>query len=235
MTLRDVMTTSVIFVKPETPLKEVARQLVEHGISGVPVVDTSGRVVGVVSEADFVVKETGTAALPHRPLERLFGESKLTRSYRAKLAATTAAEAMTAPAITISVRRSVGEAARLMTSRRINRLVVVDEEGRLVGIVSRADLVRAYVRSDEELMETIRTEVLWRILWLDPNAFSVHVEDGVANVRGHVDRRSMAETVESSVAMVPGIVDVRADITWSLDDRQIKPTTVAPFFPVSPR
>ncbi len=235
MTIRDVMTRSVIFVKPETPLKEVAQRLVEHGISGVPVVDAHGSVVGVVSEADFVIKESGSDAVPHRPLERLFGESKATRSYREKLGATTAAQAMTAPAVTIKVGRPLGEAARLMTSRRINRLVVIDEEDRLAGIVTRADLVRAYVRSDTELTETIRTEVLWRILWLDPDAFTVRVESGVATIKGHVDRRSMAEIVETSVAMVPGIVDVRADITWALDDEQVRPASVSPFFPFSPR
>lgn len=234
LTVRDVMTTSVISVKTDTPLKEVAGLLVEHGISGVPVVDADRRVVGVVSEADFVVKETGADALPHRPLERLFGESKATRSYRNKLGATTASQAMTAPAITITASRSLAEAARLMTRHDVNRLVVEDDR-RIVGIVTRADLVRAYVRSDAELAETIRTEVLWRILWLDPAAFTVHVDRGIASIRGHVDRRSMAEMVASSVAMVPGIVDVQAEVTWAFDDSHVKPATIDPAFPFSPR
>jgi CBS domain-containing protein len=234
MTVRDVMTTSVISVKTDAPLKDVARLLVDHGISGVPVIDAEDRVVGVVSEADFLVKETGPDAQPHRRLEWLLGVSDATRSFHAKLEATTAEQAMTAPAITIAPSRSVGEAARTMANHSINRLVVVEDD-RLVGIVSRADLVRAYVRSDEELADTIRDEVLRRILWLDPAGFSVRVHRGVATVKGHVDRRSTAETVERSIAMVPGIVDVQADVTWSLDDYRIWPTTTDPVFPFGPR
>lgn len=234
MTVRDVMTTSVISASHDAPLKDVANLLVEHGISGLPVVDADKRVVGVVSEADFLLKESGADAMPHGRLERLLGETKATRNYRAKLEATTAAEAMTSPAITVSSGHSISEAARTMTRHAINRLVVVDD-GRLVGIVTRADLVRAYVRSDQELAETIRQDVVLRILWLDPAGFVVNVKDGVATIVGQVESRSTAEMVGRAVAMVPGIVDVRADVTWSLDDTKLRPPTVDPFFPFSPR
>lgn len=234
MTVRDVMTTSVISVQHDKPLKDVATLLVDHGISGLPVVDADKRVVGVVSEADFLLKESGADGMPHRRLERLLGETKATRRYRAKLEATTAAEAMTSPAITVSPSHSINEAARTMTSHAINRLVVVDDD-RLVGIVTRADLVRAYVRSDQELADTIRQEVVLRILWLDPAGFVVNVKDGVATIIGRVESRSTAEMVGRAVAMVPGIVDVKADVSWSLDDTKLRPETVDPFFPFSPR
>ncbi len=234
MTVRDVMTTSVISVSHDAPLKDVANLLVEHGISGLPVVDADKRVVGVVSEADFLLKESGADAMPHRRLERLLGETKATRTYRAKLEATTAAEAMTSPAITVGPSHSISEAARTMTRHAVNRLVVLDD-GRLVGIVTRADLVRAYVRSDQELAETIRQDVVRRILWLDPAGFVVNVEDGVATIVGGVESRSTAEMVGRAVAMVPGIVDVRADVTWSLDDTKLRPPPVDPFFPFTPR
>jgi len=113
-------------------------------------------------------------------------------------------------------------------------LVVVDD-GRLVGIVTRADLVRAYVRSDQELAETIRQDVVLRILWLDPAGFVVNVKDGVATIVGGVESRSTAEMVGRAVAMVPGIVDVKADVTWSLDDTKLRPPAVDPFFPFGPR
>jgi CBS domain-containing protein len=234
MTVGDVMTKSVVSVSEDTPLKEVAGLLVEHGISGVPVRDAHDRVVGVVSEADFLMKETGPDAVPHRRMARLFGDSDATRAWRAKLQAATASEAMTSPAITVSAREPIALAARTMTSKQVNRLVVTDDDGRAVGIVSRADLVRAYVRSDEDLATTIREDVLLRTLWIDPAAFTVKVHGGVAMISGHVERRSMAEMVEGSVALVPGIVKVDADVSWSMDDEKVRPVTVDPRFPYSP-
>lgn len=234
MTVREAMTTSVVAVRPATPLKDVARLLVEHRISGLPVVDDDGAVLGVVSEADFLMKEQGAEAVPHRPLARIFGESQASRSQQAKVDALTAGQAMTAPALTIEPGRRIIEAAAIMTTRRLNRLPVV-ENGRLVGIVTRADLVRAYVSSDEELVRTIREEVLLRTLWLDPVPFDVRVVDGVAAIRGRVERRSTAEMIERAVALVPGIVDVNAAIEWSLDDRQLEPVSIDAVFPFSPK
>ena len=234
MKVRDVMTQSVRSVRRETPLKEVALLLVEHTISGVPVVDVDGAVLGVVSEADLLMKEQGADAVRHRPLARFLGESRESRTQLAKLAAVTAGEAMTAPAVTIESGRRISEAAALMVARRVNRLPVVDD-GRIVGIVTRADLIRAYVRSDDELARTIREDVLLRILWLDPSVFTVVVTDGVASISGWVERRSTAEMVERAVSMVPGIIDVHADVTWELDDSRIEPSSVDPVFPFGPR
>ena len=159
MTVRDAMTRSVLTVPLIAPLREVAEVLIENGISGVPVVDVDGTVLGVVSEADLLIKEQGAGAIRHRPLARLLGESRESRAQLVKAEAITAAEAMTSPAVTITSRRPIHEAAAIMTARRVNRLPVVDD-GRLVGIISRADLVRAYVRSDDELAETIRQDVI---------------------------------------------------------------------------
>lgn len=234
LTVGDVMTTSVVTVKASTPLKAVAEVLIERGISGVPVVDDAGSVVGVVSEADFLFKESGPEAHRQSRLGRLLGDSKATEARHQKLSATTAGEAMTSPPISVRPNQTLAEAARLMSGRSVNRLVVMDD-ARLAGIVSRADLVRAFVRSDEELETTIREEVLLRIMWLDPAGFQVRVAHGVASITGHAERRSTAEAIESAVAMVPGIVGVKADITWSLEDAQVQPATVEAFFPYSPR
>lgn len=234
MTVRDVMTRSVISARRGTSLKGVAQLLVDHRISGVPVVDVDGAVLGVVSEADLLVKEQGADAVRHRPLARFLGESRESRAQLAKLGAVTAAEAMTVPAVTITSGRSIHEAAAIMTARRVNRLPVVDD-GRLVGIVTRADLVRAYVRSDDELAKAIREDVLLHILWLDPALFTVVVADGVASIAGRVDRRSTAEMVERFVSMVPGIVDVHADVTWALDDSRAERASFDPMFPFGPR
>jgi CBS domain-containing protein len=232
-TVRDVMTTSVLAAKPETPLKEVARLLVEQRISGLPVVDEANRVVGVVSEADLLVKEQDPGALARGPLDRIFGESDELRELRAKAEARTAGEAMTSPAITIEASRSVHQAASAMIERRVNRLPAVDG-GHLVGIVTRADLVRAFVRSDEQLEQTIREDVLLKTLWIDPAQFTVDVRDGVASLRGAVDRRSTAGMIVRSVEMVPGIVGVNAEIAWTVDDRDLEAPAPDYFSPKGP-
>ena len=121
-----------------------------------PVVSDDGGLLGVVSEGDFLVKEQGAEAIRHRPLARIFGESRTSRASLAKFEALTAGQAMTAPALTIASDRHISEAAALMTARGVNRLPVVDD-GRLVGIVTRADLVRAYVRSDDSSPQQFAT------------------------------------------------------------------------------
>ena len=234
MTIADVMTHPVLTVPRDAPLKDVARLLVEHGISGVPVADEDGAVVGVVSEADFLVKEQGAAEVRHRPLARLFGESSETRRQLGVVASRTAGEAMSAPAVTIESTRPIHEAAAIMTSRRVNRLPVVDG-GRLVGIVTRADLLRAYLRTDEELADVIRNDVLLRILWLDPAGFEVSVRDGEAVIKGRVERRSTAEIIEETVRLVPGIVALTVRIPWAIDDRDIRPAEADPVFPFGVR
>ena len=128
---------------------------------------------------------------------------------------------MTAPAITVAPDASVAEAAAIMTRSRINRLPVVEGDT-LVGLVSRADVVRAFVRTDDELAEAIRDDVLYRTLWLDPGSFDVDVTDGQARIGGQVERRSEADMIERISAMVPGVTGVETDLTWALDDRQIE-------------
>ena len=222
-TVGDTMTRSVLSVSPETPLKEVARLLVEHRISGLPVVDDTGRVVGVISEGDLLVKEQRRDAIRHRPLARIFGDSAETRQLLAKAEASTAGDAMTAPAITIESNTRVSVAAARMIERKVNRLPVT-EHGRLIGIITRADVIRAFVQTDDELADAVRNEVLLRSMWLDPTEFSVEVTNGLVTIRGTVERRSTAAMVERMAAMVPGIVSVVADIAWTVDDRNIQAT-----------
>jgi CBS domain-containing protein len=215
MRVEDVMTTDVIGVQPTTSLKEVAGILVQHKISGLPVVAADGAVVGVVSEGDILFKERG-------PSERKGRLSWLLEPYgmegRQKLEAHLAGEAMTAPAITIAPRRSVAEAARLMLEKRVNRLPVVDDEGTLIGIVTRADLVRAFARPDEAIEQEIRQDVLQHQMWLrDPAAVRVTVDGGKVTLSGTVDTRSDAEVAPVLVARVPGVVEVDSAVTWLYD------------------
>ena len=145
MKIEELMTRDPVAVGPETPLKDVATILLEHGISGVPVIGERLEVIGVVSEADIVAKEAGPDPRDRRLIAWLLGGRHVDEK---KLAARTAAEAMTAPPVTIGAGRSVSEAARLMTDRGIKRLPVVDADGVLLGIVTRTDLVRAFARTD---------------------------------------------------------------------------------------
>lgn len=209
MRVEDVMTRDVAVVSPATSLREVARLLGERRISGAPVCDATGRVVGVVSEADVLAKEEGLPLDERSPLAWLVGRSR----DRSKATATTAGEAMTAPPITIAPWRSVAAAARTMIERGVNRLPVVKSE-ELIGIVTRADLVRAFSRSDDEIRREIEKDVLLGALWIEPDRVRIDVDDGVVELRGDVETRIDAELVENYVRRVPGVVEVRAQLSW---------------------
>jgi CBS domain-containing protein len=214
MRVEDVMTRDVAVVSPATSLREVARLLSERGISGVPVCDETGRVVGVVSEGDILAKEEGLALDVRSPLAWLVGDGR----DRRKAGAVTAGEAMTSPAIVVAPREQVSQAARTMVERGVNRLPVV-EDGRLVGIVTRADLVRAFTRGDEEIRREIEQDVLLHTLWIRPADVSIEVDDGVVALRGTLDTKTASELVTAYVRRVPGVVDVHADeLEWRFDD-----------------
>lgn len=207
MYIRDAMTTQVLTVGPETPLKEVALLLVEHRISGVPVVDQDGRLLGVVSEADFLTKDAGPPERRRRPLAFLSNQEG--RAALNRVRATTAGEAMTAPAVSIGPDRPLGEAAMRMERSKINRLPVV-EDGRVVGIVTRADIVRAYARDDAELATIVR-ESLRAVDGLRV----VAVRDGVAVLAGTVATQTLAETARRVAERIDGIVAVDdSDVAW---------------------
>ncbi len=209
MKIKDVMTQAVVTVGPGASLKEVASILAERGISGLPVVDDGGSLLGVVSEADILFKERG-------PTERRGGLFSWLMEPDApqKLEARTAAEAMTAPARTIGPDRPVSEAAGRMLEEGVNRLPVVDDDGKLLGIVTRADLVRAFVRSDADIAHEIREDVVLKTLWIAPESLSVTVENGNVKLGGQVETKDDAEMVAAFVSRVPGTVSVESNLTW---------------------
>jgi CBS domain-containing protein len=215
MKIESLMTKHVVTATPETPLKRVARMLTRYRISGVPIVDAEGAVLGVVTEADILCKEQGLAPEPGGLLGWLFEKADAEGS---RLLARTAAEAMTTPPVTISPHASVSEAARIMITRHINRLPVVGE-GRLVGIISRADLVRAFHRSDEEIERELTEDVLLHQLWVSPDDVRVSVVDGVVELGGMVENRTQSELVKAYALRVPGVVDVSSQVTWRVDDQ----------------
>ena len=216
MKVKDVMTADVLTVQPGASLKEAARMLVERRVSGLPVVDAAGALVGMISEADILVRERGEVDSNGGPLGWLLSPRQL-QDFE-KLDARLVGEAMTTPAITIGPERPVTAAAALMIDRGVNRLPVVDRRGALVGIVTRADLVRAFARTDAELAHDIRTDVVQHTMWLGDESLEVQVDGGEVTLRGHIEQRRDAELLPKLAARVPGVVGVRSDLTWSEDD-----------------
>lgn len=218
MYVRELMTTEVLTIGPEAPIRDVAAILVEHRISGLPVCDIEGHVLGVVSEGDILFKEHDPRdGYTRGPLGWLV-DGPPDVAAQAKAKALTSGRAMTSPAVTIAPSTTVADAARLMSERGVNRLPVVDEEGRLVGIVTRADLVRAFIRSDAELEAEIRREVLERTLWVEEGRVDVAVAHGAVTLSGQLDRRTDVDLLERLVRRVPGVVAVEASVGWRVDD-----------------
>ncbi len=215
MKVKDVMTSDVVSVAPGASLKEVAQTLVQHRISGVPVVDAAGGVLGVVSEADLLVKERGPRETFGGPLGWLF-ENAAIDDLR-KLEARVAGEAMTSPPVTIEWNRPLATAAERMLEHGVNRLPVT-RDGRLVGIVTRADLVRAFARADADVATEIREDVVKGTMWLDAHDVQVEVEDGEVTLRGRLGQRSDADLLPRLAARVPGVVTVRSQLTWVEED-----------------
>ena len=211
MQVRDMMTRDVVTVMAETPLKQVAALLVERRISGVPVVDAAGTVQGVVTEADFLRKESGEEShLRRRGWMDAFASGRaFRRAELERIGARSAEDAMTVPAITIGPDQTLREAAQIMSRNGINRLPVV-ELGRLVGIISRADILRVFARSDREL----RDEVAFAVRAVD-GLVVAGVQDGVVSLSGTVQSKALVTTVHSVIAHLDGVVAVDdRNVTW---------------------
>ena len=206
-TVDKVMTIRVITARPSTGYKEFARLLNEHAVSALPVVDVVGderRLVGIVSEADLLAKK-GANAWRHLAAG--------SRGEKARPEALTAADLMTSPAVTAQAEDSLAQAARLMHRKKVKRLPVMDATGRLVGIVSRGDLVKPFLRSDESIRHEIRNDVLVRTLHLDPEAVHVSVNEGVVKLGGQLESKRLVAVLRRLVMSMEGVVGVEARLT----------------------
>jgi CBS domain-containing protein/predicted lipoprotein with Yx(FWY)xxD motif len=221
MRVEDVMTTDVVTAPPDAPLKVVAEQLSEQGISGLPVVNDDGEVLGVISEADLLVKEAGSTPRRTGLLGWLLDPADPREQLR--LEARVAGEAMSKPAITIAPYASTAAAAGKMLEQGINRLPVVRNE-RLVGIVTRADLVRAFARPDDEVVREVRKQVEYLLALADDySQVDVCLRGGDVWLTGRVRRRSSAEELPDQLARIPGVVGVVSKLTWLEDDAMKQP------------
>lgn len=228
-TVADVMTRTVVVVNESAPFKEVVRRMQEYRVSAVPVVGADDRLVGIVSEGDLILKEDPDLGGEHR----LF-EGRHRRSDRGKAAGLLARELMTTPVVTIRPDESLGEAARLIHRKQVKRLPVVDERGRLLGIVSRADLLKGFLREDGSIAAEIRDDVIRRTLWIDPDTIRVVVRQGVAHVEGQVERRSLIPVLVRLVGGVEGVVGVDEALSYLLDDVTPPNDLPMPFSAVTP-
>jgi CBS domain-containing protein len=213
--VRDVMSTGVVTVAPDLGYKQIVDLLIEFGVSAAPVVDDHRRVLGVVSEADLLHKVEFNGADVHA---RLFERRRL-RLAKEKASGETAAALMTAPAVTVKATATLTEAAQLMEHRNVKRLPVVDDEGNLVGIVSRRDLLRRYLRTDDAIRGDVIESVLRGIMWIDPIEVDVTVVDGHVTLTGTIDRRSSAQIAVRLIRGLDGVVGVTDDaLAWGFDD-----------------
>jgi CBS domain-containing protein len=213
-TVDDVMTQAVVSVDEAASYRDVVDLLIGHRISAVPVVDAFRRVAGVVSEADLLRKiEYAGEEAP-----RLF-EGRRRRGERGKALARTAADLMSAPAVTVLTATTIASAARLMDREHIKRLPVLDDLGRLAGIVTRGDLLKVHLRPDDEIRTDVEIGVLSAVLGARAGEIAVGVDAGVVTLNGQVDQATTAEEIVRLSRAVPGVVQVVDEVRYAYDDR----------------
>ncbi|GAA2961720.1 MULTISPECIES: CBS domain-containing protein [Streptomycetaceae] len=209
----ELMSRQVVSVHRDTPFKEIVRVLSTNRVTAVPVVDDGRRVLGVVSEGDLLRKTTDRAAPGELP-----AVPGLEAWERARSQGTRAEELMSAPAVCARPGWTFVEAARLMEVQGVKRLVVADDEDRLVGIVSRGDLLGIFLREDEDIRREIVQDVVAGTLRLDPAPIGVTVRDGRVELSGILPFRGMIPALERMCATVDGVVSVSAHLTYGADD-----------------
>jgi len=195
--VKDIMTTGVVTVRPDTPHQTVAAMLRQHRVSGFPVADDDGKVVGVVTETDLVALVAGRRHSRHRAAEQA-----------------TAGDLMSHPAVTVGPDDPVKTAARLMRKQRLQRLPVVDRDGRLAGIVSRSDVLSVFQRSDEEIRREVTQDVIADGFFTDPGRFRVTVHNGIVTLEGAPGSAVLGTAIAGQVEHLEGVVAVRDRFTY---------------------
>jgi len=202
--VKDVMTTRVIWVRRDASFRDLAAALRRHRVSAFPVLGDDDKVIGVVSEADMLTKEAPLGGLSgllhHRDAEKARG--------------ITAGDLMTAPVVTVAPEDTVEHAAGLMYTRKVKRLPVVDANGHLVGIISRADVLAVFDRADEDIRREIIDEVILGEFLVDPKAFDVKVSDGIVTLTGIPETNEVGREIVQRVRHVQGVVAVRDRLSY---------------------
>jgi CBS domain-containing protein len=210
----DVMTKRVHVASPMTPFKLLVRLIEENRISAIPIVDQRGFAAGLVSEGDLLLKQRTDELETSTDLLHLRRRQK----ERAKAEGLTAADVMTSPAITIRAEARLVDAARLMHERKVRQLVVVDERGKIAGIVSRSDVLQVFMRTDEDLREEIVDGIIPALMFTSEDPIGVDVRYSVVTLEGTVDRKSDVEILGRMARSVDGVVGVVNAMTYRWDD-----------------
>jgi CBS domain-containing protein len=222
--VRDVMTRRMVTATTNTPIRQIARLLAIHRVTAVPIVDDDRRVLGVVSEADLLPKVSTAGS----------GDTRSSRRRGAgKIAGTTAADVMTTRPLTVPADAPLSVAAMKMEHRNAERLLVIGEDGSLLGVVSRADVLRPLTRPDTAIRDDVIEHVLRRTLWIDPSGVHVDVHDGVVTLTGTVDRRTTASIAARLTGHVPGVTAVVDRLDFEFDDLALARSRVGRTHPFS--
>lgn len=217
--VRDVMTADPVTVTPATPIKDLADILVRQRAGALPVLTRHGQVAGLVTEADLLRKEEAQADPEgHHPRHLTY------RSRRAIATAETAREIMSTYPATVRADATVAEAARLMDRQQVTCLLVTDESSKLLGMVSSRDLLRVFLRPDEQIRAEIVSEVLTGYLGTNPALVQVDVTDGVVRLTGELGRKSMLSLVLPLTRAVDGVIDVEGQLNYAVDDTRLPAT-----------
>jgi CBS domain-containing protein len=207
-TVRDLMTERVVAVRKDASFKEMIARMRESQISAFPVIDGAGKVIGVVSEADMLNKEAEQAGAGSiASILRFRGHEKA--------AGITAGELMTSPPVTIGPDALVVEAARLMRDRRVKRLPVTNATGRLIGIVTRADVLSVFTRPDEKIRHEVTEEISRGDLLVQPEGFNVTVRDGIVTLTGRPETDQAGHDLVEAVKHIEGVVTVRDQLRYA--------------------
>jgi len=223
MKVRELMTTELITVGSHAHLKEAARRMIEGRVSGLLVTDRDGKLIGVITEADFVKAESDRRASKRARLLRWFSREVDEIPSTERLVG----DVMTRDVVVIGPDADHAEAARLMRKAEVKRIPVVDGD-RLVGIVSRSDILRAFARSDMAIIEEIVDHVIGDVLWINPKRVDVRSVDGNVTVKGRLETKSDATLLAELTRRVDGVVSVDTDLTWEIDNTKLEMVSPPP-------
>lgn len=217
-TVRAVMTPSVVTASMDTSFKGLATIMAERAVNALPVLDGEGRVAGIVSQSDLLRKEEYSDDPAARRPPR-------SHHHRAQAAGLTAGDVMSSPAVTIAQDASIVAAARAFDRQHVSHLVVTGADGAVVGILTPRDLLKVYLRTDDDIRSEILGEVIAHYLGCDPGRAKVAVTDGIVTLRGEVERKSMVPLAGRMARAVDGVVNVVNELAYAIDDSHLPTAT----------